>query len=91
MTAFKRKFTKSMSAERSLWKYGQKKEVTAIKGMWTRQHILGIDYAKLSHMYPVANGLKSKLTEMKTEIVKAQNAKEIDSDKVKRVFLIANS
>ena len=75
MAAFKRKFTKSISAERSLWKYGAKKEVTAIKDMWARQRTLGIDYAKLSRLHPVANGLKKALEELKTEIQKAQNAK----------------
>ena len=75
MAAFKRKFTKSISAERSLWKYGAKKEPTAIKDMWARQRTLGIDYAKLSRLHPVANGLKKTLEELKTEIQKVQNAK----------------
>lgn len=75
MAAFKRKFTKSISAERSLWKYGAKKDVTAIKDMWARQRTLGIDYAKLSRLHPVANGLKKALEELKTEIQKAQSAK----------------
>lgn len=75
MATFKRKFTKSISAERSLWKYGAKKEVTAIKDMWARQHSLGIDYAKLSRLHPVANGLKKALEELKTEILKAQSQK----------------
>lgn len=75
MATFKRKFTKSISAERSLWKYGAKKEVTAIKDMWARQRTLGIDYAKLSRLHPVANGLKKALEELKTEIQKTQSAK----------------
>lgn len=75
MATFKRKFTKSISAERSLWKHGAKKEVTAIKDMWARQRTLGIDYAKLSRLYPVAHDLKKALEELKTEIVKAQSAK----------------
>lgn len=73
MASFKRKFTKSISAERSLWKYGAKKEVTAIRDMRARQRLLNIDYAKLSRLYPVANGLKKALEELKTEIQKAQN------------------
>ena len=73
MASFKRKFTKSISAERSLWKYGAKKEVTAIKDMWARQRTLGIDYAKLARLHPVANGLKKALEELKTEIQKTQN------------------
>lgn len=75
MATFKRKFTKSISAERSLWKYGAKKEVTAIKDMWARQRTLGIDYAKLSRLHPVANGLKKALEELKTQIQKAQGAR----------------
>lgn len=74
MATFKRKFTKSISAERSLWKYGAKKEVTAIKDMWARQRTLGIDYAKLARLHPVANGLKKALEELKTEIQKAQSS-----------------
>ena len=49
--------------------------MTAIKDMWARQRTLGIDYAKLSRLHPVANGLKKALEELKTEIQKAQNAK----------------
>lgn len=75
MATFKRKFTKSISAERSLWKYGAKKELTAIKDMWARQRTLNIDYAKLARLYPVANGLKKALEELKTEILKAQNVR----------------
>lgn len=75
MVTFKRKFTKSISAERSLWKFGAKKEPTAIKDMWARQRTLGIDYAKLSRLHPVANGLKKALEELKTEIQKAQSAR----------------
>lgn len=75
MATFKRKFTKSISAERSLWKYGAKKDVTAIKDMWARQRPLGIDYAKLSRLHPVANGLKKALEELKTEILKAESAR----------------
>ena len=74
MRVFKRKFTKSISGERSLWKFGAKKEVTSIKDMWARQRTLGIDYAKLSRLHSVANGLKKALEELKTEIQKTQSA-----------------
>lgn len=76
MDTFKRKFTKSISAERSLWKYGAKKEETAIKDMWARQRTLGIDHAKLSRLHSVASGLKKALEILKTEIQKAQSAKQ---------------
>lgn len=75
MKTFKRKFEKSLSAERSIWKYGQNKEVTAIKDMWPRQRTLRIDYAKLSRLHPIAEGLKQRLTALKTDIVKENHSR----------------
>lgn len=63
-TDFKRKFTKSISAERSLWKYGEKRQVTAIQDMWARQRILGIDHAKLARLHAVALGLRTALKQL---------------------------
>ena len=54
--------------ERSLWKYGAKKEVTAIKDMWARQRSLGIDSTKVARMQPVARDLKHKLSQLKSDI-----------------------
>lgn len=68
MIRFKRKFAKSISMERSLWKYGAKKEVTAIKDMWARQRSLGIDSTKVARMQPVARDLKHKLSQLKSDI-----------------------
>lgn len=68
MIKFKRKFAKSISMERSLWKYGAKKEVTAIKDMWARQRSLGIDSTKVARMQPVARDLKHKLSQLKSDI-----------------------
>lgn len=67
---FKRNFTRSISAERSRWKYGKTKTVTAIRDMWTKHKALGIDESKVARMHPVAKGLKEKLEELTTQIQK---------------------
>ncbi len=66
----KRKFAKSISAERAKWKYGKSKEVTKINDMWARQKSLKIDYAKLTRLHSVASQLKTKLSELKTKLQK---------------------
>ena len=70
MNDFKRRFAKSISAERKKWKYGKTKAVTQIKDMWARQKTLRFDYAKLTRLHSVASQLKTKLSELKTELQK---------------------
>ena len=60
---------KSISRERTLWKYGSTKEVTKLKDMWARRYQLGVAYEKVSRFYEIAyKGLYMRLVEMKKEL-----------------------
>ena len=72
---FVRNFAKSISAERNnYWTEGVERKEIAIIDMHAHAHTRQIT-GKAKHAYPIANGLKRALEEMKTEIKKAQNAK----------------
>lgn len=73
LKSFKRKFTKSISAERRKWKYGRAKTVTAISDMWAKYVTLGIDESKVARMYPIAKGLKEKFENLMVQIQKENN------------------
>lgn len=71
MQAFKRKIGKSISHEKSIWKYGKAKEVSKLKDMWARYNQTSIDYAKVERMFNAAyKGLCVKLLALKQEIGK---------------------
>ena len=71
MQAFKRKMEKSISHEKSIWKYGKAKEVTKLKDMWARYNQTNIDYAKVERMFNAAyTGLCVKLVALKQELLK---------------------
>ena len=71
LQTFKRKISKSISHEKSIWKYGKTKEVTRFKDMWARYNKISIDYAKLERLYAAAyTGLCQKLIQLKEEIQK---------------------
>ncbi len=71
MQSFKRKMEKSISHEKSIWKFGKAKEVTRLKDMWARYNQTSIDYAKVERMFNAANtGLCLKLIALKQEIAK---------------------
>lgn len=71
MQAFKRKMEKSISHEKSIWKYGKAKEVTKLKDMWARYNQTNIDYAKVERIFNAAyTGLCVKLVALKQEIAK---------------------
>ena len=60
---------KSISHERTLWKYGGAKEVTKLKDMWARYRQLGIAYEKVSRFYEIAyKGLYLRLVEIKENL-----------------------
>ena len=69
--AFKRKMEKSISHEKSIWKYGKTREVTKLKDMWARYNQTNIDYAKVERMFNAAyTGLCVKLVALKQEMMK---------------------
>ena len=71
MQAFKRKMEKSISHEKSIWKYGKAKEVTKLKDMWARYNQTNIDYAKVVRIFNAAyTGLCVKLVALKQDILK---------------------
>ena len=73
MRAMTVKLRKSISRERSLWKYGGAKEVTKLKDMWARHSQLGIAYEKVSRFYEIAyKGLYIRLVGMKEELMGAK-------------------
>ena len=62
---------KSISHEKSIWKYGKAKEVTKLEDMWARYHQTNIDYAKVERMFNAAyTDLCVKLVALKQEIAK---------------------
>ncbi len=69
MKAMTDKLRKSISRERSLWKYGGAKEVTKLKDMWVRHYQLDVAYEKVSRFYEIAyKGLYMRLMEMKEKL-----------------------
>lgn len=69
MKAMTDKLRKSISRERTLWKYGSAKEVTKLKDMWARRNQLGIAYEKVSRFYEIAyRGLYMRLVGMKEKL-----------------------
>ena len=68
---FKRLLSKSISEEKSLWKYGKMKEVIPLKDMWAKQKQLPMDSAKLERIYAISyKGLYQNLLELKDSIAK---------------------
>lgn len=71
---FKRRLSKSISEEKSLWKYGKMKEVIPLKDMWAKQKSLAMDSAKMERVYAIAyKGLFLNLEELKQEIAKEKS------------------
>ena len=72
---FVRKMEKSISHEKSLWKYGPAKEMTCIRDMWARWRLLQIDFAKVERVQPIVKALYDGLTNLKSEMEKENNIK----------------
>lgn len=71
---FKRRLSKSISEEKSLWKYGKMKEVVPLKDMWAKQKYLAMDSAKMERVYAIAHqGLLRNLEDLKQEIAKEKS------------------
>ena len=71
---YKRKLSKSISAERSLWKYGAVQEEIPLKDMWAKQQQLSMDAAKMNRIYAIAyKGLYLSLLDLKDKIAKEKS------------------
>ena len=71
---FKRRLSKSISEEKSLWKYGKMKEVVPLRDMWAKQKHLAMDSAKMERIYAIAlQGLLRKLEDLKQIIAKEKS------------------
>lgn len=71
---FKRRLSKSISEEKSLWKYGKMKEVIPLRDMWAKQKSLGMDAAKMERVYAIAyKGLYQNLEDLKQEIAREKS------------------
>lgn len=71
---FKRRLSKSISAEKKLWKHGVMQEEIPLKDMWAKQKSLGMDAAKMERVYAIAyKGLLQNLEDLKQEIIKEKS------------------
>ena len=67
--AFIRRWSKSMSKEKSLWKHGKMKEVISLGDMWAKRNLLALDPAKMERIYAIAyKGLYQNLKDLKQNI-----------------------
>lgn len=70
----KRRLSKSISAEKKLWKHGAMQEEIPLKDMWAKQKLLGMDAAKMERVYAIAyKGLFQNLEDLKQEIIKEKS------------------
>ena len=71
---FKRRLSKSISEEKSLWRYGKMKEVIPLSEMWAKQKHVAMDSAKMERVYAIAyQGLYRNLMDLKQEIIKEKS------------------
>lgn len=71
---YKRRLSKSISDEKSLWRYGKMKEVVTLRDMWANRKNVRLDQAKMERVYAIAyKGLYLNLTTLKQEIEKENN------------------
>lgn len=72
---YKRRLSKSISDEKSLWRYGKMKEVVTLRDMWAKRKFVRLDQAKMERVYAIAyKGLYTSLTILKQEIERENNS-----------------
>lgn len=72
---YKRRLSKSISDEKSLWRFGKMKEVVTLREMWAKRKNVRLDQAKMERVYAIAyKGLYSNLVTLKQEIDKENNS-----------------
>ena len=71
---FKRRLSKSISEEKSLWKHGKMKDVIPLKDMWAKQKQIAMDSVKMERIYAIAyKGLYQNLVDLKDKIAKEKS------------------
>lgn len=71
---FKRRLSKSISDEKSLWRYGKMKEIVTLREMWAKRKNVRLDQAKMERVYAIAyQGLYVPLAALKQEIERENN------------------
>ena len=71
---FKRRLSKSISEEKSLWKHGKMKDVIPLKDMWAKQKQISMDSSKMERIYAIAyKGLYQNLVDLKDKIAKEKS------------------
>ena len=72
---YKRRLSKSISDEKSLWRFGKMKEVVTLRDMWAKRKNVRLDQAKMERVYAIAyKGLYTSLTNLKQEIERENNS-----------------
>ncbi len=72
---YKRRLSKSISDEKSLWRYGKMQEVVTLRDMWAKRKNVRLDQAKMERVYAIAyKGLYTSLTNLKQEIERENNS-----------------
>lgn len=71
---FKRRLSKSISEEKSLWKHGKMKDVIPLKDMWAKRSQIRMDSSKMERIYAIAyKGLYQNLVDLKDKIAKEKS------------------
>lgn len=66
--AYKRRLSKAISSEKSLWRHGKAGEIIPLREMWAKRNCLSLDQTKMERVYAIAyRGLWQGLMRMKNE------------------------
>lgn len=72
---YKRRLSKAISSEKSLWKYGKAGEIISLREMWAKRKHLSLDQAKMERVHAIAyKGLFVNLMDLKQDIERERNA-----------------
>ena len=68
---YKRRLSKSISEEKSLWRHGKMQDIVSLREMWAKKRYISLNQAKMERIYAIAfQGLLANLTALKQEIEK---------------------
>ena len=71
---FIRRWSKSISKEKSLWKHGKMKEVIPLGEMWAKRNLLTLDPTKMERIYAISyKGLYQSLKNLKQDITQEKS------------------